>query len=60
MSVTLVSFHRAAGALTVERHGSLHIDVLRAVAGSHGFTVTLANSARHRLPMRTYGTPTPR
>ncbi|WP_199510693.1 hypothetical protein [Nucisporomicrobium flavum] len=54
MSVTLASFHRAPGVLTVERHGSLHVDDVRDIAARHGHTVELAASARHRLPQRRY------
>jgi hypothetical protein len=60
MSVTLLSFHRPVNAddpvpeLTVDRHGSLHIDDVRRIAAPFGFSVRLGVSAGHRLAMRSY------
>jgi tRNA A37 threonylcarbamoyladenosine synthetase subunit TsaC/SUA5/YrdC len=64
-SVTLLSFHAPAGAgpagdgrpvLTVDRHGSLHIDQVRRAAGPLGFEVRLGRTAARRLPVRAYHT----
>jgi tRNA A37 threonylcarbamoyladenosine synthetase subunit TsaC/SUA5/YrdC len=60
MSVTLLSFHRPIRAddplpqLTVDRHGSLHIDDVRGIAAQFGFSVRLGVSASNRLSMRSY------
>ncbi len=57
MSVTLVSLPLSASAaevLTVERHGSLHIDDVRDIAAPYGFEVRLGAAAGRRLPVRSY------
>jgi hypothetical protein len=60
MSVTLLSFSHPIDAgdappeLTLERHGSLHIDDVRRIAAPFGFSVRLGVSAGNRLPMRSY------
>jgi hypothetical protein len=60
MSATLVSFHKLGPAdgslprLVVERHGSLDLDQLRAVAAHAGFGLWLAPSAHRRLSQRDY------
>ena len=57
MSVTVVSLPLTAGAdavLTVERHGSLHVDEVRRIAGPHGFPVRLGPAAARRLTVRAY------
>ncbi|GAA0294060.1 hypothetical protein GCM10010302_35880 [Streptomyces polychromogenes] len=63
-STTVLSFHHTTAtgrsglpALTLERHGSLSASHTRAVAANHGFALTLAPRAHHRLPARTYPTP---
>jgi hypothetical protein len=58
-SVTLLSFHAPSlvdgrPVLTVDRHGSLHIDDVRRVAGPLGFDVVLGASAARRLAVREY------
>lgn len=40
--------------VTVDRHGSLHIDDVRRAAGPLGIEVRLAATARRRLPVRAY------
>ncbi len=58
MSTSILAFHRVGReesgrpALVLERHGSLHVDVVREIADRHGFGLVLAEGARHRLPMR--------
>jgi tRNA A37 threonylcarbamoyladenosine synthetase subunit TsaC/SUA5/YrdC len=56
-STSIVSFHRALSengrpALLLERHGSLGVDEIRAVATRHGFALAIAPSARQRIPVR--------
>ncbi|MEU8421196.1 hypothetical protein AB0C15_10015 [Micromonospora sp. NPDC048835] len=59
-SVTLLSFHAPEGdleeppVLTVDRHGSLHLDDVRRAAAPLGLQVRLAGTARHRLRVRGY------
>jgi hypothetical protein len=58
-SVTLLSFHAPGGTavrpvLTVDRHGSLPIAEVRAVAARYGFEVVLGPTARRRLAVREY------
>jgi hypothetical protein len=58
-SVTLLSFHAPGGTaarpvLTVDRHGSLPIEEVRAVAAGYGFDVELGPTARRRLAVREY------
>jgi hypothetical protein len=49
-STSIVAFH--TGRLVLERHGSLRIDDAREVAARHGYDLTLAASARTRVPVR--------
>lgn len=62
-SVTLLSFHAPGGSrrpvLTIDRHGSLHIDEVRRVAAPLGFDVTLGPTAQRRLRVREYPTKVP-
>jgi tRNA A37 threonylcarbamoyladenosine synthetase subunit TsaC/SUA5/YrdC len=56
-SVSILSFHRdvrenGRPALLLERHGSLGIDDIRAVAARHGFGLAIAPSAHARMPVR--------
>ena len=59
-SVTLLSFHAPAGAvdeppiLTIDRHGSLHLDAVRAAARPLGLDVNLGAGAQQRLQVRQY------
>jgi hypothetical protein len=59
-SVTLLSFHAPEGdleeppVLTVDRHGSLHLDDVRRAAAPLGLQVRLAGGARDRLQVRGY------
>jgi hypothetical protein len=58
-SVTLLSFHAPGGTaerpvLTVDRHGSLPLEEVRAVAAGHGFDVVLGPTAPRRLRVREY------
>ncbi|MET8233203.1 hypothetical protein ABZS77_21305 [Micromonospora sp. NPDC005298] len=59
-SVTLLSFHAPAGeleeppVLTVDRHGSLHLDEVRRAAAPLGLQVRLGGTAGHRLRVRGY------
>jgi hypothetical protein len=57
--VTLVSFHAPVAdggvpTLTVDRHGSMHVDDVRRIAAPFGLGIRLGASAAHRLPMRSY------
>jgi hypothetical protein len=45
--------------LTIDRHGSLHIDEVRRVAAPLGFDVTLGPTAQRRLRVREYPTKVP-
>jgi hypothetical protein len=49
-STSIVAFH--TGRLTLERHGSLRIDDAREIAARHGFDLTIAPTARTRVPVR--------
>ncbi|MFG1882715.1 hypothetical protein [Micromonospora sp. NPDC049102] len=59
-SVTLLSFHAPAGeleeppVLTVDRHGSLHVDDVRRAAVPLGLQVRLGDNAGQRLQARGY------
>jgi hypothetical protein len=57
--VTLLSFHvHDSGdrpVLTVDRHGSLHVDDVRRAAEPLGLDVRLGATALRRLPVRAYG-----
>ncbi|MER7420998.1 hypothetical protein ABT346_30170 [Micromonospora peucetia] len=59
-SVTLLSFHAPGGeleeppVLTVDRHGSLHLDEVRRAAAPLGLQVRLGPAAGRRLQPRTY------
>ncbi|MEU0551389.1 hypothetical protein [Micromonospora sp. NPDC005979] len=59
-SVTLLSFHAPVGeleeppVLTVDRHGSLHVDDVRRAAVPLGLQVRLGNTAGQRLQARGY------
>jgi tRNA A37 threonylcarbamoyladenosine synthetase subunit TsaC/SUA5/YrdC len=58
MSTSILAFHRLPNgddgrpALVLERHGSLHVDDVRAVASRHGLGLVLGEGARKRLPLR--------
>jgi hypothetical protein len=61
MSTSILSFHKVGAqtldgrpTLVVERHGSLALDALQAVAERFGWGLELAPSAQRRLSMRTY------
>jgi tRNA A37 threonylcarbamoyladenosine synthetase subunit TsaC/SUA5/YrdC len=57
MSVTLVSIPLTPYdpvVLTVERHGSLHVGDVRAIAAPHGVEVRLGPAAGRRLSVRSY------
>jgi hypothetical protein len=61
MSTTLLAFHRLAAPredgrplLSIERHGSLHVDIVSEVLGSFGFGLQLAATARARLRERDF------
>lgn len=59
-SVTLLSFHAPGGdpeeppVLTVDRHGSLHVDEVRRAAAPLGLQVRLGATAGRRLRVRAY------
>ncbi|MBA3287379.1 MAG: hypothetical protein H0U21_05045 [Acidimicrobiia bacterium] len=59
-SVTLVSFHDIAvtghgrPTVTIDRHGSLHVDEVRRIAHLVGFDVEIGVNARRRLEPRRY------
>ncbi|MFD6563962.1 hypothetical protein [Micromonospora profundi] len=59
-SVTLLSFHAPEGeleeppVLTVDRHGSLHLDDVRRAAAPLGLQVRLGDTAGQRLRVREY------
>jgi hypothetical protein len=58
-SVTLLSFHAPGGTaarpvLTIDRHGSLPLEEVRAVAAGYGFDIVLGATARRRLRVRQY------
>ncbi|MFC4020056.1 hypothetical protein ACFOW4_19215 [Micromonospora sp. GCM10011542] len=59
-SVTLLSFHAPEGeleeppVLTVDRHGSLHVDEVRRAAAPLGLQVRLGATAGQRLRVRAY------
>lgn len=59
-STTILSFHTLARtadgrpALVVDRHGSLHLDDVRAILARHGFDAVLGPKAQARLPVRGY------
>jgi hypothetical protein len=61
MSATVLSFHKLGPAdggrpsVVVERHGSLELDQLRAVAANVGLGLHLAPGAQRRLEPRVYG-----
>ncbi|RKN40583.1 hypothetical protein [Micromonospora endolithica] len=61
-SVTLLSFHAPEGdpeeppVLTVDRHGSLHVDDVRRAAAPLGLQVRLGPTAGQRLKARSYAT----
>ena len=63
MSTTVLALDRTETAadgrvaLVIERHGSLHVDDVRAAVEPLGFAVVLAAGARRRLTARTYGCP---
>lgn len=69
MSTSIVSFHRTGGpqgghrsSLVLDRHGSLHVDDVRALLASVGLGLVLADGALRRLARRRYPsstTPTP-
>ena len=58
MSTSILAFHRVARdeddrpALVLERHGSLHVDEVRALVAAHGLGLVLGDGAHERLPMR--------
>jgi hypothetical protein len=59
--VTLLAFHAPVAdpgsgrpVLTIDRHGSLHVDEVRRAAGPLGFEVRLGGSAQRLLPVRGY------
>ncbi|HUQ22010.1 MAG TPA: citramalate synthase [Gaiellaceae bacterium] len=58
MSTSILAFHKLAldeegrPALILERHGSLGVDDVRAVAGRHEFALVLGEKAHERLPLR--------
>jgi tRNA A37 threonylcarbamoyladenosine synthetase subunit TsaC/SUA5/YrdC len=58
MSTSILAFHKlghdeeGGPAMVLERHGSLHVDVVRSIVERHGFGLVLADGARERLPMR--------
>ena len=60
MSTTVLALHRTVAApdgrvaLVIERHGSLHVDDVRAAVEPLGFAVVLGAGARRRLTARTY------
>jgi hypothetical protein len=60
-SVTLLSFHHAAAGrpgrtvLTIDRHGSLPLSEVRAIAEPFGFDIVLGPTAQRRLQVRDYG-----
>jgi tRNA A37 threonylcarbamoyladenosine synthetase subunit TsaC/SUA5/YrdC len=59
-SVTLLSFHDLArtadgrSTVTIDRHGSLHVEEVRRIARPFGFAVDLAATASRRLEPRRY------
>jgi tRNA A37 threonylcarbamoyladenosine synthetase subunit TsaC/SUA5/YrdC len=53
-STSIVAFHHEG--LALERHGSLGIDDVRAVADRHGLDLAIAPAAHTRLPVRWPGT----
>lgn len=60
MSTTVLALHRTVTApdgrvaLVIERHGSLHVDDVRAAVEPLGFAVVLGDGAQRRLTARTY------
>jgi hypothetical protein len=58
MSTTILGFHSQAGTRTrhmiLERHGSLHVDDVRAMLDRLGFGLTIGPKAQSRLSLRTY------
>jgi tRNA A37 threonylcarbamoyladenosine synthetase subunit TsaC/SUA5/YrdC len=63
MSTSILGFHALAApadgsgdrpCLTLERHGSMHVDDVRAVLAAQGFGLTLGPKALKRLPLREY------
>jgi hypothetical protein len=58
MSTSIIAFHKlardegGAPALVLERHGSLGIEIVRAVVARHGFGLVLDEKAKERLPLR--------
>lgn len=60
MSTTILGFHRVTMGLDgrpnlrLERHGSMHVEKVRAVLDGLGFGLTTGPGARARLPFRTY------
>ncbi|WP_404389775.1 hypothetical protein [Humibacillus xanthopallidus] len=63
MSTTVLALDRTEAApdgrvaLVIERHGSLHVDDVRAAVEPLGFAVVLGAGARRRLTARTYDCP---
>ena len=62
MSTTVLAFHRAGAEpadrrpqLVLDRHGSLHVDQVRAVLDRHGFGLAIGPRAGTRLSLREYG-----
>jgi tRNA A37 threonylcarbamoyladenosine synthetase subunit TsaC/SUA5/YrdC len=63
MSTSILGFHALAEptdwsgdrpCLTLERHGSMHVDDVCAVLAAQGFGLTLGPKALNRLPLREY------
>jgi hypothetical protein len=58
MSTSILAFHKLAQdeagepALILERHGSLGVDLVEALARRHGFSLVLGEKAHERLPLR--------
>jgi tRNA A37 threonylcarbamoyladenosine synthetase subunit TsaC/SUA5/YrdC len=56
-STSILAFHRdvregGRPALVLERHGSLGVDMIRTVAGRHGFALAIAPGGHERVPVR--------
>lgn len=66
MSTTILGFHRIDATdglrpcLTLERHGSLHAELIRDHLDALGFGLHLGPGARRRLPLRDYARPAER
>jgi len=63
MSTSILGFHTLSApadgsgdrpCLTLERHGSMHVDDVRAVLAAQGFGLALGPKALKRLPLREY------